>query len=386
MAFKTNPEDQQLYSANDLIRLAKRDNNTKRPYLYVDPLQGKHIPADPNRVMQLYKDLAQQIDQRHPAERFAVIGFAETATAIAAGVALDLAGVAFFQCTTREIYPGRDYLYFTESHSHAQDQIIYTRNWSDSFDNVDRIILVDDEVTTGNTMLKLIDKLRDFLKKDMHCSIASIINSMTEERIQKLGDLGIDCIYLLKIENEYHVGQVLNLEPAASKMIRAGFLAAPATGLQLMAMQCDQRFICGIDDYRQAVGSFCNKVMDRLSLERGGQSILVLGTEEFMYPAIQLGGMISKTNDNGSVRVHATTRSPILVCDAPDYPFTVRYEMCSPYDEARTTYVYNLQKYDLVVVVTDANEDTCRGFATLLDSLRMMGNDNIQLFQWSRET
>ena len=35
------------YSAERLILLAKRENNNIRPYLYVNPLQGKHIPAEP---------------------------------------------------------------------------------------------------------------------------------------------------------------------------------------------------------------------------------------------------------------------------------------------------------------------------------------------------
>lgn len=33
------------YSENNLITIAKRDNNTKRPFLLVNPLQGKHILA-----------------------------------------------------------------------------------------------------------------------------------------------------------------------------------------------------------------------------------------------------------------------------------------------------------------------------------------------------
>ena len=33
------------YTEKDLVKIAKRENNTKRNYLVVDPLQGKHIPV-----------------------------------------------------------------------------------------------------------------------------------------------------------------------------------------------------------------------------------------------------------------------------------------------------------------------------------------------------
>ena len=34
------------YTEKDLVKIAKRENNTKRNYLVVDPLQGKHIPVE----------------------------------------------------------------------------------------------------------------------------------------------------------------------------------------------------------------------------------------------------------------------------------------------------------------------------------------------------
>ena len=32
------------YVENDLVRIAKRENNIRRKYLVVNPLQGKHVP------------------------------------------------------------------------------------------------------------------------------------------------------------------------------------------------------------------------------------------------------------------------------------------------------------------------------------------------------
>ena len=43
------------YQQKDLVRIAKRENNTKRNYLVVDPLQGKHVPVEPSKALNLFK-------------------------------------------------------------------------------------------------------------------------------------------------------------------------------------------------------------------------------------------------------------------------------------------------------------------------------------------
>ena len=66
-------------------------------------------------------------------------------------------------------------------------------------------------------------------------------------------------------------------------------------------------------------------------------SILVLGTEEFMYPALLAAREMEKLGHY--VRFHATTRSPILPGSEESYPLHRRYELKSPYDAERATYV-----------------------------------------------
>ena len=41
-----------MYTECELVRIAKRENNRKRNYLVVNPLQGKHIPVSPGIVME----------------------------------------------------------------------------------------------------------------------------------------------------------------------------------------------------------------------------------------------------------------------------------------------------------------------------------------------
>ena len=71
----------------DLVRVAKRENNTKRSYLYVNPRQGKHMPVSPSSSLTLFRLLAARVEARYRNERLLIIGFAETATAIGFAVA-----------------------------------------------------------------------------------------------------------------------------------------------------------------------------------------------------------------------------------------------------------------------------------------------------------
>ena len=78
------------YQQKDLVRIAKRENNTKRGYLVVDPLQGKHVPVEPSKALNLFKSLAEKLQGKYEGERLLLIGFAETATAIGAQAAITL--------------------------------------------------------------------------------------------------------------------------------------------------------------------------------------------------------------------------------------------------------------------------------------------------------
>ena len=57
------------YQQKDLVRIAKRENNTKRNYLVVDPLQGKHVPVEPSKALNLFKSLAEKLQGKYEGER-----------------------------------------------------------------------------------------------------------------------------------------------------------------------------------------------------------------------------------------------------------------------------------------------------------------------------
>ncbi len=124
------------------------------------------------------------------------------------------------------------------------------------------------------------------------------------------------------------------------------------------------------------------EVLQQRSQSEGndGRQILVLGTEEFTYPAFCLAKLLE---DRGfSVQIHSTTRSPIEVSSAPEYPLHRRHKLASLYDSERVTFIYELKKYDKSIILTDAEPTSRKGICSLINALRSCGNDEIYLVRW----
>ena len=109
------------------------------------------------------------------------------------------------------------------------------------------------------------------------------------------------------------------------------------------------------------------------------ESILVLGTEEFMFPAMLVGHRLEQNDPQLEVKFHATTRSPIEISDGEGYPLQSRYPLLSLYDEDRHTFIYNLKKYDHVIIITDALPLAQKGLDSLIGALKEAGNEDIRV-------
>ena len=94
-----------------------------------------------------------------------------------------------------------------------------------------------------------------------------------------------------------------------------------------------------------------------------------------MYPALVLGAELERRGY--TVRCHATTRSPIGVCDRPGYPIRCGVKLPSFYDPARTTYLYDLDHYDAAVVVSDTHRQDTDALAALTGALTAYGTEKI---------
>ena len=99
-----------MFGKNEFVKIAKRENNKKRNYLVVNGLLGKHVPASPGRVFELFDSLADLLKDAYCGEKLLLVGFAETATAVGARAAVKLR--SWYIQTTREEILGVEYLFF----------------------------------------------------------------------------------------------------------------------------------------------------------------------------------------------------------------------------------------------------------------------------------
>lgn len=372
------------YSIDDLVKVAKRDNNAMRPYLYVNPLQGKHIPAKPEDVLGMCQKLANIVNVTYPKDSLYIIGFAETATGVAAAITSYLQNAVYYQNTTREYLKNEEFLYFTESHSHAADQMLRLAGIEKCIRKIDRIIFIDDEVTTGNTICKLIDIIeKKYGAKRLNFSIISILNSMTRERTLALKERGIECLFLHGIPYEYHKECIIDITFDDNRHA----IAKSAVRQDLKEIDfpsaTDPRGIVKFADYEEEIMRFADNIVCSLAANHY-ISLLVLGTEEFMYPAFRVGEMIKSKGIADNVWIHSTTRSPIIASGDAGYPLYYRYQIRSLYDADRTTFIYNLKQYDKVIILTDSLKDT-GGLSDLWYALKSVGNQDITVAKWTHK-
>ena len=335
-----------IFSPNDVLTVAKRLNNSKRNYLLVNPLQAKHLPAKPSVALEMMTSLGKKVAQTFNSSKL-VIGFAETATAIGAIVAKSISDDCFYIQTTREDFSG-DFIEFLEEHSHAPHQKLFTENFSELLDQNSSVIFVDDEISTGKTLLNVVKQLKSKFPalNDKKICAASIINRLSEENLAKLAAENISCVSLIKINQNFDTENISVESALEIKPIDKNFV------IKQINFTSDTRRGVKIGDYFAQCEFAGDFIVDLLSKEKISGEILVLGTEEFMLPAILVGNCLER--ENFSVLTHSTTRSPIGISKNKNYPIREGFKLKSLYDSARTTYIYNLKRYDATIIITDA--------------------------------
>ncbi len=365
------------YTEQELAAVAKRENNKKRTWLVVNRLQGKHVPVSPGKALRMFGSLAELLLEEYRGERLLLIGFAETATAIGAAVAEKL-GALYIQ-TTREQIQDVEYFYFSEQHSHATEQKLVKDDLDRVMERVDRIIFIEDEITTGNTIRNIIELLKKAYPGCAGFSAASLLNGMAKTYQEEYAKSGIRLHWLLRTCHDSYEERAADCRGDGICHGCDSSLSAVVPEEYRISGCRDARRLTDGTLYKTACRQMGREAVERLQPVRG-ERILVIGTEEFMYPALVLASMLEEKT--GWVRCHSTTRSPILVSSEAWYPLHERYELRSLYDRQRTTFLYDLSAYDRVCMVTDAGEEEKEGLYSLINALVSCGNERICVIRW----
>ena len=364
------------FDIDEIIGIAKRDRNKKRSFLLVNKLQSKHYPSDPIKTDILFSLLAKTVHCRFTdRNNVLVIGFAETAVTIGAYIASYFKNSYYIQ-TTRETIENKSFLTFSELHSHAVTHRLYTENLQEIIENSDLIIIADDEYTTGNTALNLINTLKSQYTIKPSCKIcmSSIFNCVNDEHLLKIKENNIELVSLVtaqfnseKLVFPYEFSQDSNSTFSENKKLTFAEIngkAVPYTAIKT-------------DEYINSCDKFISEIIHKLPTINQSENVLVVGTEEFSFCALRLGKLLKQTVNN--VNVQCTTQSPILPSSDENYIINNRIRFESLYNAQRTTYLYQLKHYDTVIIITDSenpSENSIKGLTDGIDA------DRIFFIQW----
>ena len=333
---------------------AKRENNPKRDFIILNTRQAKHFPSAPASSLALMEALGQRLSEDGRAEKpTVVIGFAETAVAIGA-VAAGFFRDCFYVTTTRENLPDwANSVNFEEAHSHASHHTLCVRD-EEIFRRAEQIILVDDEFTTGRTAINLIKALGGCLARD--CRVYAGAFAASEESLENLRGAGITPIILSRLEDivnrkfPENFSSDNKVQPREyGEILRRNSVFNPRLSVPA------ERYL---DECRR----FCSEIADEFTADLA-KTVEIVGTEEFCYPPLLLGKLLS--DKFGRVVVHCVTRSPMLPANSDrepfaqpqplEYPLVNRAALKSLYNPERKVFLYNTQPCDISIIMTDAD-------------------------------
>lgn len=152
-------------AGREIFSVAERIN-PKRSFLFVSTKLGRHIPVRPGEHFATINRVVDQIPESNLEGFLLVMGYAETAVGIGAAAArrirerhLDTDLV--YLSTTRHSVMGREWVAFSERHSHAAAHHVLKPARCGMFEREGvTLILVDDETTTGSTFKALFEALK----------------------------------------------------------------------------------------------------------------------------------------------------------------------------------------------------------------------------------
>ncbi|THA83561.1 phosphoribosyltransferase [Streptomyces sp. A0592] len=398
----------------ELLGLALR-RNPKRAHLLVSQVLGKHVPQSPHTVYAAGYGLGTRVRALLGDEAAAtavVLGYAETATGLGHCVADGLGSAPYLHSTRRPVPGVATAGGFEEAHSHATSHLLLPENPA-LLAGDGPLVLVDDEFSTGNTVLNTIRDLHARHPRSRYVVVALVDmrSPADRERLTAFtAELGarVDLIALASgtvslPDGVLAKGQALVEEyertagaAAADAAAAVGVLdpaaaagAAAPTGSPRPVLRVDLQWPRGLPDggrhgftpaHRQRLEAALPDLAARLTAALGSEPgrVLVLGNEELMYAPLRLAKALEETGAAAEVRFSTTTRSPVLAVDDPGYAIRTRLVFPAhdtPADGPGDRYAYNVARpadgagFDTVVAVVDSAGDTPELHTGLLAAL-----------------
>lgn len=347
--------------ARDELYLIAERINPKRAFLFVSTILGRHIPVHPTEHRAALQELAIGVSTHLLEGPVFVMGFAETAVGIGAGVfdCLRMAAGdrAMGYLTTTRFSPSGadDWFKIEEGHSHAVEHIILHPD-ADVVQNGPNatLVLVDDETTTGKTFAQLARGLQAHgltFGRVVLVTLTDWSDGYAAQAIQGIfGEADIRCVSLQQgawdwtPKNDWvHPGLPKNCTVHCPPWTpdRAQRLMAPRTGISASTP-------------RQS-GEDIMTMIEAAGLAPIGKSdrVLVVGAGEHVWqPMLAAEALSLRGHDT---RFITTTRSPILQGD------TIRHKFSFPdhYGQGFWMYMHNVvpSEWNRILLFTETGID-----------------------------
>ncbi|MFH8463370.1 phosphoribosyltransferase [Streptomyces sp. NPDC017991] len=382
----------------ELLGLALR-RNPKRAHLLVSNVLGKHVPQSPAVVYGYGFALGLRVRDllgEEAASRAVVLGYAETATGLGHSVADGVGLAPCLHSTRRPVEGVATAGGFEESHSHATSHLLLPEN-PGLLATDGPLVLVDDEFSTGNTILNTIRDLHARYPRGRYVIVA-LVDMRSAADLGRLADFAqeidatVDLVtaasgtvrlpegvlekgqaLVAEHERKYEREAVAEYTGAAE---RGGAAVAPEPRPEPgVIARVDLGWPQGLADggrhgftpehrvrLEGALPAMAARIAEALPPRARRGRVLVLGFEELMYAPLRLGVALEKLTD-AEVRYSTTTRSPVLAVDDPGYAIRTRLVFPAhdgPADGPGERYAYNVAGagFDAVVAVVDSAADT----------------------------
>ncbi|MEU0145787.1 phosphoribosyltransferase [Streptomyces sp. NPDC006288] len=370
----------------ELLGLALR-RNPKRAHLLVSNILGKHVPQRPSVVHGAGHELGERVRDllgEAAARRAVVLGYAETATGLGHAVADGLGVAPYLHSTRRPVAGVAQAGGFEESHSHATSHLLLPENpdllRADADDAP--LVLVDDEFSTGNTVLNTIRALHARYPRDRYVVVA-LVDMRSEADQGRLAEFAaeigarVDLVArargtVLLPDDVLEKGRALVAAHESEDTLDAPPAPEAHPAPRTPPVRVGLDWPAGVPDggrhgftpaHRAALEAALPAMAGRIADALGdARRVLVLGFEELMYAPLRLGTALEDAT-TAEVRYSTTTRSPVLAVDDPGYAIRSRLVFPAhddPADGPGDRYAYNVAGggFDAVVAVVDSTADT----------------------------
>ncbi|MBB2479691.1 phosphoribosyltransferase domain-containing protein [Bacillus sp. APMAM] len=374
-------------SPTALFQMAARINK-KRSFLFVSKVLGKHLPVNPITSILVSSLLASKYmkeilhieDEQFTLKRNGFlesitqfgsnieikpyklpqstifIGFAETATALGHGVFDNFQNAFFFHTTREKIENKESIIHFEEEHSHATSHYCYIER--NQIENQNPIVFIDDELTTGNTILNIIHAIQSEFPRKSY-TVLTLLDWRNEESIDQFrrlesnmgieihivslisGEIEVDCKdEKMKKETYQHqsdkFGKIVPIDLSDINTSTSPYYHNSSASNYLWQTGRFGLYSSENEEFTQYIHSIAQKLVPF----RSGGKTLCLGNGELMYLPMKIAALMGK-----EVYFQSTTRSPIFVYRNEDYLIQSKYTFPSPEDHSIQNYFYQIEPH-----------------------------------------